>query len=358
MDTEDIDNFLNNRNPTTTVAHDPPQSSTVDLKLDLLANQLKVNVMDSETSSDVTSIVEVIDDDQTTVMSPKKTHHNQKTASYTSPTVNTPKGRNPDLVKPPPSPIAPKKPVNEKYRKVELLRIFQELEQKGIKLSTTYTIHSSLEDMEQEYEILKSLETKKQAVRLYKGFMVNGIQMLEFLNESYNPFEFHLKGWSEHVSLSIDEYDEVLSEIYEKWKHTGRKLEPELKLVVMLTMSATTFHAHNTLLQGLMGSRRKKENAAAQEPPPQQQRPSPPQENREPMMRGPDPKEFLDRLRKSQPAPQPAPRVPMKIPQHTTRPPATVVKPIVLSDVSSDTSSTDFATSTTSRRKKPITIQM
>lgn len=293
---------------------DPPPSST-DLKFDLLANQLKINVVDSDSS--ISSVIEVVEDETSTVA--PATHYRH---SPVSPTIK-------EQVRTPPK-LSPKpvvKEQDERVRKIELLRIFQELEQKGIRVSTKYSIHSSLHEMEQEYDIIKSLETKKQAVNLYKGFMVNGIQLIEFLNESYNPFDFQLRGWAEQVSLHSEDYTDVLGEIYEKYKYTGRKIEPELKLVVMLLMSATTFHTSKTFLKGFSGGGDKQNY---------KQQPDP-----APVMKGPDPRAFLDNLKRNKP--NVAPRV---------------VEPVIVQEPSSTSTSDVSITTTTTRKKKPMIINL
>lgn len=302
------------------------QSST-DLKLDLLANQLKVNVVDSDSQSEEAE-EEIIEEETSAVPSPPhvSSHHQHHRSRWSEPS----RSESPPPQQPPP-PRSPIVDTNDRYRKVELLRIFQELEQRGIRISGRYTIDSDLQDMEQEYEVLKSIENKKAAVKLYKSFMVNGIQALEFMNETYNPFDFHLKGWSEHVSLNSEDYNEVLGDLYEKYKHTGRKVEPEIKLVLMLMMSATTFHASNSLLKSFFPKKPAAKPAAPPQPPP------PPTAPPQAPMKGPNPKEFLERLRRER--------------QSTTRPPAEPV--IIEEEDDTPTSTTTSTVTTTTRRKKP-----
>jgi hypothetical protein len=141
------------------------------------------------------------------------------------------------------------KPMSEHdivMKKIEFLRRFEELKDKNVRISQNYTINSTLEEMEQEYALLTSIQDKKNGVKLYKNFMMNAITAMEFLNERYDPFGFKLKGWSEHMSVSVEDYDEVFAELYEKYKGKGRKVEPEIKLVMMILISAGSFHASNT----------------------------------------------------------------------------------------------------------------
>ena len=331
----------------------PIPSSTTDLKLDLLANHLKVDVNDTDTREELVQIEEDEEEDQISVRTisssssssstrrrppSKRTEKRVHVATTTATSTST---ATPQAIE-----------NTERYRKIELLRIFQELDQRGIQLSGSYNMDSRLEDMEQEYEIVKSLQTKRQAVKLYKGFLMNAVHAVEFLNETYNPFDFHLQGWSENVSLNIDDFDDVFAELFEKYKGTGRKMEPELKLMLMLVMSASTFHAKNTLLNSFQSAFR---GAAAAAPPPvsaynrAKPRPSPPEEEEAPAMKGPDPRAFLERLRSGQrqqpsvPPPPEATRQSQSLPTDSPTTTSTTMSPIV---------------TTSRRRKKPMTINI
>ena len=136
---------------------------------------------------------------------------------------------------------------NNKIKKLELIRLFNEYRKKGFDV-TPYNMNSNIDDMQMEYEILKGQRTKQQAVKISQGFLINGIQALEFLSNKYNPFDTDLNGFSEIVALGIDDYDEVLGEIYEKYKNVNRRIEPELKLVLMVGASAASFSASKSLL--------------------------------------------------------------------------------------------------------------
>ena len=113
------------------------------------------------------------------------------------------------------------KPLTEKeikLRKIDMLRKLSELKSKGYELSKDYDFNSSLEEMEYEYELLKSFVDKNNGVKMYKQMLINGVALMEFFNEKYDPFDFHLKGWSEHMSVEVDTYDEVMEELYEKYQ--------------------------------------------------------------------------------------------------------------------------------------------
>ena len=140
-----------------------------------------------------------------------------------------------------------------KIKKIQLLRRLSEIKQKGYKLSKEYNFSSSIEEMEYEYALLKSFADKQNGIKLYKTFLLNGISICEFLNDKYDPFDFQLSGWSEHMSVEVDNYDDVLEEIYEKYRGVGRKMEPEFKLLFLIVSSAAAFHHSKSSFRNIPG---------------------------------------------------------------------------------------------------------
>jgi hypothetical protein len=139
-------------------------------------------------------------------------------------------------------------------KKIEMLRRLSEIKLKGYKLSKEYDFNSSLEEMEYEYELLKSFADKRIGVKMYKNILLQSVSVIEFLNDKYDPFNFHLTGWSEHLSIETDNWDDTWEEIYEKYKSSGRKMAPEIKLLYLMIASASAFHfskAHTSKLLGL-----------------------------------------------------------------------------------------------------------
>ena len=145
-------------------------------------------------------------------------------------------------------------PQQIRAKKSELLRKLSELKQKGYKLTQEYNFNSSIEDMECEYDLLKSMADKRNGLKLYKNLLLNACSVAEFLNDKYDPFSFQLSGWSEHMSVEVDSYEDVLEELYEKYKGRGSNLPPELKLLFLILASASAFHfskAHLSKMPGM-----------------------------------------------------------------------------------------------------------
>jgi len=129
-----------------------------------------------------------------------------------------------------------------RLRKIEMLRKLSEIKTKGFTLSKEYDFNSSLEEMEYEFELLKSFADKRNGVKIFKGGLLQAVSVIEFLNDKYDPFDFHLSGWGDHMQLEVDSWEDVLEEIYEKYKGSGRKMAPEIKLLYLIIASAGAFH--------------------------------------------------------------------------------------------------------------------
>jgi len=72
------------------------------------------------------------------------------------------------------------------------------------------------------------------------------VNSVEYANAAFNPFDLNLDGWGEQVSEDIDSYEEIFSELHEKYK--GGKLAPELQLLMRLGFSAAIVNFTNKAL--------------------------------------------------------------------------------------------------------------
>ena len=133
-------------------------------------------------------------------------------------------------------------PQEIRIKKIELLRKLSEIKAKVFSLTKEYDFNSSTEEMEYEFALLKSFVDKRNGVKIFKSGLLQTVSIIEFLNDKYDPFEFHLQGWGEHMSIEVDSYDDVLEEIYEKYKGTGKGMPPEIKLLLLIVASASAFH--------------------------------------------------------------------------------------------------------------------
>jgi hypothetical protein len=78
--------------------------------------------------------------------------------------------------------------------------------------------------------------------------IINGV---EFLNNRFDPFDVKLDGWGEQINENINDYDEIFSELHEKYKSKAT-MAPELKLLFQLGGSAMMVHMTNTMFKSAM----------------------------------------------------------------------------------------------------------
>lgn len=135
----------------------------------------------------------------------------------------------------------------DKRAKMQMLKKLAELSRNGVKLSQKYSMNSSLEAMEIEYEIHKSMRDKQNGVKWMSNMMLNGCWGLEIANENFNPFDVHLSGWTEQLNNDIGDYQDVLGELYDKYFQGNKPIPPEIKLFFLLSGSALRFHFQSQL---------------------------------------------------------------------------------------------------------------
>jgi len=149
-------------------------------------------------------------------------------------------------------PLEPKMSKEDTLReKFKYLRKLEALEKKGIELSKKYTMESSLQEMQGEYETLMDEKTKQNSVKFQANMLMAAINGIEFLNGKFDPFDVKLDGWSEQVQENINDYDDIFGELFEKYKSKA-SMAPELKLLFQLGGSAMMVHMTNTMFKSAM----------------------------------------------------------------------------------------------------------
>lgn len=242
-------------------------TSDTDFYYDIIANKNKVIEISSESSTDVNNIIDLSSSDSSKKSRSSKSSSKSSTKSIISlgkdkgPFIsgmqfnnsNSNNTNTQNINIPYVEPIINVKtltPQEIRMRKIELLRQLSELKTKGYALSKEYDFNSSIEEMEYEYGLLKSFADKRYGVYLYKQFILNVITMVELMNNKYDPFDFKLKGWSDHMNMNIDSMEDLIEELYEKYKSTGSGLPVEVRLVGMIFFSGLAFHSSKSYLNG------------------------------------------------------------------------------------------------------------
>lgn len=136
----------------------------------------------------------------------------------------------------------------EKRRKKRMMiKKIEEWYEKGfIKNNPHFTLDSSYEEVEDEYETALEDKRKKDSIKLQGWWFMTAVNSLEYANAAFNPFDINLDGWGEQVSEDIESYEEIFAELHDKYK--GGKLSPELSLLLRLGFSAAVVNFSNKAL--------------------------------------------------------------------------------------------------------------
>ena len=144
-------------------------------------------------------------------------------------------------------------------KKFQMLMKIKELNKDhDITLPMTVSMKSSLVDIAMVYDTMVDTYRKKYAVEGYRKMLVMSTTLVEFMNNKYDPFDFHLKGWSENIYEQINkkEYDAVFQELHEKYK-SDKQMPPEVRLMMLVGGSAFmhhTFHKASEKMGSMFGA--------------------------------------------------------------------------------------------------------
>jgi len=136
----------------------------------------------------------------------------------------------------------------EKRRKKRIMiKKLEEWAEKGtLKHGSHFTMDSSFEEVEDEYESALEEKRKKDSIKLQGWWFTTMINTLEYGNAFLNPFDLNLDGWGEQVSEDLDSYEEIFAELHEKYK--GGKMAPEVSLLLRVAFSAAVVNMSNKML--------------------------------------------------------------------------------------------------------------
>ena len=136
---------------------------------------------------------------------------------------------------------------DKRRKKRAMIKKLEEWYEKGhIKSNTHFNMESNYEEVEDEYETALDDKRKKDSVKLQGWWFMTFVNSIEYANSAFNPFDINLDGWGEQISEDIDSYEEIFSELHDKYK--GGKLSPEISLLLRLGFSAAVVNFTNKAL--------------------------------------------------------------------------------------------------------------
>jgi hypothetical protein len=136
----------------------------------------------------------------------------------------------------------------EKRRKKRLMiKKLEEWYEKGlVKNITHFNMDSQYEEVEDEYETALEDKRKKDSIKLQGWWFMTFVNSVEYANAAFDPFGLNLDGWGEQINEDIDSYEEIFSELHDKYK--GGKMAPELSLLLRIGFSAAVVNFTNKAL--------------------------------------------------------------------------------------------------------------
>lgn len=137
----------------------------------------------------------------------------------------------------------------EMIEKKEILYQMDRLETKGYRLPRKFSMQSDLEEMRVEYHRILREKEVDASIRFQRKMLMAFSTGLEFLNTRFDPFDLKLDGWSEQISEDLTDYDDIFEELHDKYKSSGRKMAPELRLLMSLSGSAFMFHLTSSMFK-------------------------------------------------------------------------------------------------------------
>tara|TARA_B000000437_G_scaffold209178_1_gene178046 strand:- start:1408 stop:2652 length:1245 start_codon:yes stop_codon:yes gene_type:complete len=139
--------------------------------------------------------------------------------------------------------------VDSVREKKEIIYQLDRLEQRGYKIPFKFNLNSDIEEMRLEYNKLLKEKEIDNSIRFQRKMLMAFTTGTEYLNNRYDPFAIQLDGWSEQIHDNITDYDDIFEELHDKYKSTGKKMAPELRLFISLSGSAFMFHLTNRMFK-------------------------------------------------------------------------------------------------------------
>jgi hypothetical protein len=140
---------------------------------------------------------------------------------------------------------------NEEAELLEKRKILTRLRRyemrKGIKLDTPVSLHTPIDELRLELEIINKELRMSSAVENSKKMITMCVFGIEIMNNKFDPLDIYLDGWSASVNEDIDSYDEILEELYDKYYNTI-DASPEIRLIGGLMMSAIMYNISHKML--------------------------------------------------------------------------------------------------------------
>jgi len=141
--------------------------------------------------------------------------------------------------------------------KITLLTYLDRLKRKGI-IVRPLDANSNFQDI--KLEALKHRQRRKIEFgkHIFTQILLDIIKIIELITTKIEIVDLHLTGWHRNVQYHLNEYDDIIEDIVDKYTSTdegdGPSMPPEAKLGLLLLVSAVEHAASNSSVGSSVGS--------------------------------------------------------------------------------------------------------
>jgi len=151
---------------------------------------------------------------------------------------------------------SPDRMVNERQRmesemneKRDILFKMDRMRARGYEPPRNFTMESNLLEMRAEYERVVREKELDSSIQFQQQMLMTFVTGVEFLNDKFDPVGARLSGWSLNVNEGLPSYEDIFVDLHDKYRGTGKKMAPELRLLLSLSGSAFMFHLTNSIFK-------------------------------------------------------------------------------------------------------------
>jgi hypothetical protein len=126
--------------------------------------------------------------------------------------------------------------------KNELLTKLDLLEKDGHQLPKRFNHDSDIEEMRSVFERISGVARAEAGVQISQKLLIGFVGCIEWMNNRYDPFGAKLDGWGNSVMSNIDEFNNVLGRVWEKYGGAIGEVNPLFELIFALSLSAIMYH--------------------------------------------------------------------------------------------------------------------
>ena len=128
---------------------------------------------------------------------------------------------------------------------MQLLSDLDDLKARGFAMPKHFNHTSDPAEMEHVLRLGQESMKRRTGTAISKKLLTGFVGVVELVNHSYDPFGAKLDGFGDNVTNSIDDYEDVLYRLWQRYGQQFGEQHPLIELFVMLGLTAAQTHMMN-----------------------------------------------------------------------------------------------------------------